>query len=193
MPACRARRSAVAAIASLVVSLPAQASLLVHEPFDYAAGTVLDGTPATGQNLTGAWVPLGPAAQQKLVVAAPGLDYGNLVGPLAPSGQRLTDLAGVTAAGGTVAVDDDVLVPAGSAIYWSALMRFDDSENGNHLVSITLSDETTGDSIGFGEGRPSARARSASSRTPPRPGSSLPTERITPSSTARPSCCWAAT
>lgn len=151
-----------AALAGLVAALSfagaAAGALLVYEPFDYAAGTVLDGTSATGANLTGAWVPLGPNPAQKLVVSSPGLDYGNLVGAPPASGNRADDANGVTAAAGTVAVDQDVLVPPGSTLYWSALLLFDDTGNLNRLANVTLSDDETGDSIGFGEPAVGVRA-----------------------------------
>lgn len=152
----RRSRRPVLALLSLVAiaSFPvasARAVLLVHEPFAYDAGTVLDGTTATGQNLTGTYVALGPAPQQKLVVESPGLDYGNLVGGPVASGNRISDALGVTAAGATVGVDEPVPTGPGAAIFWSALFTFDDSENGNHLANITLLDDATGDQIFFGE------------------------------------------
>ena len=128
----------------------AGAASLVYEPFDYDADTVLDGVPATGQNLTGTWA-TGDLVQQKLEAASPGLDYGNLVGAPTPSGNRLNDAAGVTAAFGTVEIDQDVLVAAGDEIFWSALFTFSDALNGNHLASIRFRDSATDDSITFGE------------------------------------------
>jgi hypothetical protein len=142
------------AVAVLVVAGgagSAQATLFVYEPFDYPAGTVLDGTPATGMNLTGSWVALGVIPQQKLVTSAPGLGYGSLVGAPAVAGQRLNDVDGVTSSGGTVDIDQDVLIPPGSALYFSALFTFDDSSNGNRHAMITLRDDDTGDLLSFGE------------------------------------------
>jgi hypothetical protein len=130
---------------------PAGAAPLVYESFEYDAGTVLDGVAATGQNLTGSYVPLGSLAAQKLVVQSPGLDYGSLIGAPTASGNRVSDVQGVTAAGATVSLDDEVVVGPGEAIFWSALFTLDDSENGNHLANITLTDDTTGDFLFFGE------------------------------------------
>jgi hypothetical protein len=50
-----------------------------------------------------------------------------------------------------VGVDSDVLVGAGTAIFWSALFTLDDSSNGNRLASITFTDDANGDQITFGE------------------------------------------
>lgn len=155
-------------VASLVVASvagSAHATLFVYEPFDYAEGTVLDGTPATGLNLTGAWVPLGPVFAQKLVASAPGLGYGNLVGAPAVAGNGANDVAGVTSGGGTVDVDQDVLVPAGAALYFSALFTFDDSTNGNRLANVTLRDDDTGDSLSFGEPTVGVRAITVAAET----------------------------
>lgn len=149
---CGPRAAALALGAALLAGArPAAGTILVYEPFDDPDGTVLDGTPVTGQNLTGTWAALGTLPQQKLVVESPGLDYGSLSGAPAASGNRLSDAAGVTAAGGTVTVDQDVMVGPGSAIYWSALFTFDDSLNGNHLANITFTDDDTGDLLFFGE------------------------------------------
>ena len=136
----------------------ARAALLVYEPFAYGSGTVLDGVAASGQNLAGSYEPLGPSAFQQLVVESPGLDYGSLVGAPSAAGGRISDELGVTAAGATVSVDQPVVIAPGTAIYWSALFTFDDSENGNHLANITLTDATTGDQISFGEAAVGVRA-----------------------------------
>ena len=129
----------------------AGATLLVYEPFAYDVDTELDDTPATGQNLTGTYSALGSSAPFILQIASPGLTYGNLTGAPSVSGNRISDIAGVTAAGATVAIDQDVVVNPGDAIFWSALFTFDDSSNGNRLANITLTDDTTGDLIRFGE------------------------------------------
>src|SRR5690606_30226210 len=149
---------AVALAAGLTGAAPAGASLLVYEPFAYDAGTVLDGVPATGQNLVGPYTAIGTAPQQKITVVGPGLDYGSLEGAPTPSGNRASDVLGVTPAGASVEVDADVLVPPGSAIYFSALFTFDDSVNGNHRAGITLRDDASGDRITFGEAAVGVRA-----------------------------------
>ena len=130
---------------------PAGAAPLVYESFAYDADTQLDETPATGQNLTGDYAALGTLPQQVLVVTSPGLDYGSLVGAPTASGNAIVDADPGTAAGATVSVDQDVVVGSGGAIYWSALFTFDDSLNANHLASITLRDDATGDQLVFGE------------------------------------------
>jgi len=162
---CRTAGRASAAIAGFACVLAgalsagsARAALLVYEPFDYAAGTVLDGVPATGTNLAGTWTPLGAIEAQKLVVSSPGLDYGNLAGAPPALGNRANDVNGVTAAGGTVSLASPLLVPPDSAIYWSVLLLLDDSLNGNRLANVTLADADTGDAIGFGEAGVGVRA-----------------------------------
>jgi hypothetical protein len=159
------RLAAAASAAAFVAAGPAGATLLVYEPFDYDAGTVLDATPATGLNLTGSYVPLGVLAQQKLVASSPGLTYGSLLGAPVAAGNRANDVAGVTAAGATVSVDQDVPAPAGSAIYWSALFTFDDSTNGNRHASITFTDDASGDALTFGEAVVGSRAVRVSAAT----------------------------
>ena len=158
-PVRRAISAALAVVGAVVTGLAsAGATTLVYEPFDYADETTLGETPATGQNLTGDYEPLGPAAQQKLTVKSPGLDYGSLVGAPTPAGNRITDTMGVTAAGATVSVDQDVTVSPGESVFWSALLTLDDSQNGNHLANITLTDDTTGDELFFGETAVGVRA-----------------------------------
>jgi hypothetical protein len=145
-----ALRAAVLAAALGLPAFPASATLLIYEPFDYASGVVLQGTPAGGVNLAGNYVaPVG--AFQQLQAGAPGLDYGALAGLPAPAGNRLTQANGVTAGSATVAVDADVLAPPDTALYWSVLMTLDDSSNGNRFAHVSLTDTTTGDTIGFGE------------------------------------------
>ncbi len=134
----------------LLGAVSAEAAPLVYEPFAYEVDTILDGTPVSGQNLTGTWQ-AGDLPQQKLEAAGPGLDYGNLVGVPTASGNRLNDAAGVTAAFGTVEIDEDILVGPGDEVFWSALFTFSDALNGNHLASIRFSDSDTGDSLTFGE------------------------------------------
>ncbi len=128
----------------------ARGALLVYEPFDYAAGTELDGTSATGHNLTGTYAAGGGATLTELEAAAPSLGYGNLIGAPTSAANRLTQRQGVTGASATVSVNHDVLVGPGSAIYWSALFTFDDSSNGNRLANITLT-SASGDELSFGE------------------------------------------
>jgi hypothetical protein len=146
----------VAVVLSLLTS-PASATLLVYEPFDYVAGTTLTAPmTAGGLNLTGMWsAPVGPF--QQLFVAEPGLDYGTLAGLPVPAGNRLSQVNGVTGSA-TAAVDADVLVPADTAIYWSALLTLDDTGNENRFANITFADGTTGDLIGFGESVVGVRA-----------------------------------
>ncbi len=139
------------AAASIALALGARGAPLVYEPFDYAEDTVLDGTPTTGANLTGSYAPLGTAPQQKLTATAPGLDYGNLQGVPTASGLRASDVLGVTPAGATVGLAQPVVVGPGEALYWSALFTLDDSQNGNHLANVTLTDDATGDLLFFGE------------------------------------------
>jgi len=157
----RGRNATAAALGGLLLAgaEPGAATLLVYEPFAYADLTVLEApVPASGQNLTGSYVPLGTLAAQKLVATSPGLGYGNLVGAPAPSGNRVADVDGVTSAAGTVSVDQDVLVGPGEAIFWSALFTFDDSSNGNRFAHITFIDDDTADTLGFGESVVGVRA-----------------------------------
>ncbi len=129
----------------------ARAMLLVYEPFDYAEGTVLDDTPATGQNLGGTFTALGTAPQQQLTVTRPSLDYGSLAGTPNASGLRISDTLGVTAAGASVSLAQPIEIAPGETIYWSALFTLDDRLNGNHFANITLTDDATGDHLLFGE------------------------------------------
>jgi len=129
---------------------PAAATLLVYEPFDYPGGMVLDGAPPTGQNLTGPYQG-GTLTVLRLTVESPGLDYGNLIGAPSGVGNRLSQAVGTAANTASVGVDSDVLVGAGTAIFWSALFTLDDSSNGNRLANITFTDDANGDVITFGE------------------------------------------
>jgi hypothetical protein len=130
---------------------PAGASLLVYEPFDYPAGTVLEDVAATGLNLTGDYTAPSITTGFELRAGAPGLDYGSLIAAPSAAGQRLTQVTGTTAGDAVVSVDEDVVIAPGAAIYWSALFRLDDSSNGNRFATITLRDDDTGDFISFGE------------------------------------------
>jgi len=157
----RASRIGAAALAAAALSLggaPAGATLLVYEPFDYPAGTVLENVPATGLNLTGDYTAPGIIAGFELRTGAPGLDYGALQGAPGAAGQRLTQATGTTAGTAVVSVDQDVAIAAGDAIFWSALFTFDDSSNGNHLARITFVDDATGDTVSFGEAGVGIRA-----------------------------------
>jgi hypothetical protein len=136
----------------------ASAELVVYEPFDYPAGTVLHGRAANGINLTGNYELTGSPAASRIVVSSPGLNYGNLVGAPTASGNRANQLNGVSAAGAKVSVDNDVLIAAGSEIYWSALFTLDDSTNGNRLASITFTNDDNGDELRFGEAGVGVRA-----------------------------------
>jgi hypothetical protein len=144
---------------------PLHGELLVYEPFEYNAGTILDGVPATGANLTGDYTPLGTNVAQKIVVSAPGLTYGNLINAPSAVGQKADDANGVTAAGATALIDQDVAIAAGSAIYFSALFTFDDSTNGNRHAFVTLRDDASGDEIVFGQTAVGSRAIRVSADT----------------------------
>ena len=150
---------------ALAATGPARAVLLLYEPFAYDEGTVLDGTPATGTNLTGTYTPLGANPFQKLEVAAPGLGYGNLLGAPTPLGLRTNDTNGVTAAGASASLAQEIAIAPGEAVFWSALFTFDDSNNGNRLANITLRDDASGDAIGFGEDAIGSRAVRISAST----------------------------
>lgn len=147
-------RVIAASVATLGVLLTgmrgANAALLVYEPFNYDAGTVLDQTAATGHNLTGDYTSTGVTSFE-LVVQSPGLDYGNLSGARGAEGNRLIQTSGTTVGDATVRLDQDVVINPGEAIFFSTLFTFDDSANGNHRASITFSDEETGDELSFGE------------------------------------------
>lgn len=129
----------------------ARADLLVYEPFDYAESTVLDDTPATGQNLAGSYTALGTLPQQQLTVTSPGVGYGSLEGVPGASGGRASDVLGVTPAGASVSLAQPVSVDPGQTLYWSVLLTLDDGLNGNHLANLTLNDDATGDALFFGE------------------------------------------
>ena len=149
--ASRTRGSALGLALALVLAPDANAALIVHEPFDYPVGTVLDGTPVSGLGLAGTYTALGTIFAQQVSVTAPGLDYGSLVGTHTPSGLRLSDPAGITSAGASVDLAAAVPVGPGEDLYFSALLTLDDSQNGNHLANITLRDDATGDYLFFGE------------------------------------------
>jgi hypothetical protein len=134
----------------LLAATPAGATLLVYEPFDYDPG-VLAGQPAAGQNLTGAYAGSLVPSGFELRVASPGLGYGSLVGAPPSAGNRLSQNLGTTAASATAAVDTDITVDPGQAVFFSALFTFDDSANGNHRASIALTNDENGDEIVFGE------------------------------------------
>jgi hypothetical protein len=129
----------------------AGATLLVYEPFDYAANTVLEGQTATGLNLTGAYASNVNVDSLQPRAVSPGLTYGSLTGAPAPAGVRLSQNVRTTAATATASVDQDVPTGPGTAIYFSALFTLDDSLNGNHLASVALVDADTGDEVRFGE------------------------------------------
>ena len=157
------RRHAVPAV--LVTALLCLASstvrgeLLVYEPFDYRDGTVLNElTAPNGLNLTGVFEALGPLEFQKLSASEPGLGYGNLLGAPSARGNRANDPLGVTPSGATATLDEEIPIGEGDSIYFSALFTLDDSENGNHLARITLTDDASGDAISFGEAAVGLRA-----------------------------------
>jgi hypothetical protein len=143
---------------SIFLITPADASLLVYEPFNYPAQAVLDGLPPNALNLTGPYVAIGTLPFQEVEAASPGLTYGSLLGAPVAVGNRLTQSDGITAGGAIVGVDQDVVVNPGNAVYFSALFTFDDSSNGNRLANITLTDLDNGDLIRFGEAGVGVRA-----------------------------------
>ena len=139
----------------LVGIRPAEAALLVYEPFDYPAGTALDGLAASGLNLAGSYT---KSTIQDLEIASPGLGYGSLINAPQAVGNRLNDTSGAGAGSITVALADEVAIPAGQAIYFSALMTLDDLNNANRYVQVNLVDDNTGDEITFGEAVVGSRA-----------------------------------
>jgi len=145
----------------------APAALLVYEPFNYAAGVVLDQTAATGLNLTGAYAALDPSlpAQFQLAAQSPGLTYGNLTGGPSADGNRLSQASGTTAGGATVNVDQEVVAGPGQAIYFSAVFTFDDSQNGTHRAHVALTDDDSGDELMFGEAAVGIRSLRVSADT----------------------------
>jgi hypothetical protein len=149
--------SALAAAGWLALAAPAGATLLVYEPFDYPDATVLEDVAATGRNLTGSWAAPGVTNTFELRAVAPGLGYGALAGVPAASGQKLTQASGTTAGLAVVAVDQDVVVGPGDAIFWSALFTFDDA-NANRFARITFTDDSNGDTLAFGQATVGAQA-----------------------------------
>ena len=155
----------VLAAAGLAVPLHAGAALLVYEPFDYSAPSILNGTPATGLNLAGTYVSDVVHENFQLRLSAPGLGYGNLAGAPRVAGAKLTQLSGTTSNGSVVGFAQPVSVLPGQAIFFSALFTFDDSSNGNRFASIGLIDDVSGGSITFGESVVGVRAIRASAAT----------------------------
>jgi hypothetical protein len=147
----------VTSVLALVVR-SVDAALLVYEPFDYSAGTVLNGTIPTGQNLTGTYTPLGPSLPFQVVVESPGLNYGNLGGVPNSLANRLSQPSGTTAGGASVDLENSVVVNPGDAIYFSALFSFSDLENGNHLANVAFTNDENGDTLSFGEAAVGVRA-----------------------------------
>jgi PEP-CTERM motif len=148
------------AAAFVVIGQPvaARAGLLVYEPFDYATGTIVDALPATGLNLTGNYVK-SPTVSQHLVIAEPGLNYGNLSGSLpSVAGNRLSDASGVGPGLVNIAVGPEILIGPGAGIFFSALFTFSDATNGNRFARISLIDDDSGDTITFGEASVGVRA-----------------------------------
>jgi hypothetical protein len=132
-----------------VATRAADAELLVYEPFDYSAGTSLDGLSATGHNLAGSY---STSTIQDLVIASPGSTYGSLLDPVPTvNGNRLTDETGAGVDVVSVALAEEVLIGDGEAIFFSALFTLDDSNNRNRLARISLVDDVSGDTLGFGE------------------------------------------
>jgi hypothetical protein len=135
---------------ALLAPTPAAAERLLYEPFDYAPG-VLAGRNATGTNLTGAYLGNVVPAGHEVQVVSPGLDYGKLVGAPKPGGNRATQDLGSPYATAKVAGDADLNLAPGNAIFFSALVRLDDSKSGSHLASLRFEDDTNSDEISFGE------------------------------------------
>jgi hypothetical protein len=142
-------RSAAASALPLVLAVAllapvrAGAQLLVYEPFDYPAATILDGTPATGANLTGLYTGTMVPPGFDLRVDTAGLGYGNLVGAPAPAGNRLNQGMGTTAASATASLAQAVPVSPDSALFFSALFTFDDSLNGNQPFAVPATTSST--------------------------------------------------
>ncbi|RPI42014.1 MAG: hypothetical protein EHM59_18855 [Betaproteobacteria bacterium] len=140
------------AFGSLLVATPSPATLFVHEPFDYAAPSILEGLGATGQNLSGAYTPVNAVNTLfKLRVSSPGLDYGELVGAPGARGHKVTQFGGTGPGDARIALAQPVAIDSGQAIFFSARFTFDDSSNGTHRASIALVDDGTLDEIAFGE------------------------------------------
>jgi hypothetical protein len=130
-------------------SLVAEAELLVYEPFDYPAGANLDGLVATGRNLSGSY---STSSIQDLVIASPGLTYGNLLKwRPAVAGNRLNDENGAGQGTVTVSLDQEILIGAGDEIFFSALFTLNDANNANRFARISLIDDTSDDVLTFGE------------------------------------------
>jgi hypothetical protein len=153
------------AAAALAVPFPALTALQVYEPFDYPAPSLLHGTAATGLNLSGTYVSGAAHELFQLRLSAPGLTYGALTGAPAATGAKLTQFNGTTANASTVGLTTPVRIPPGEAIFFSALFTLDDSSNGNHLAGIELIDDSSGDSLGFGESVVGVRSIRASVET----------------------------
>jgi hypothetical protein len=134
-----------------------RAETLLYEPFNYPDGLILDiPNPATGFNLAGPYT--APSLLERLVVSSPGLTYGNLSGAPAALANRLSDANGTNTGIASAGVAQTITVPAGDELYWSAIFRFDDSLNGNHLANVTLVDGASGDLLRFGQSGAGARA-----------------------------------
>jgi len=143
----------------------AGATLHVYEPFDYPAASLLQGTTATGLNLTGTYTSDAVHQSFQLSMSAPGSSYGNLAGAPSATGSKLTQLNGTIPVGSRVELAEPLVIPPGQAIFFSALFTFDDTRNGNHFASIDLIDDSTGDAITFGQSVVGVRAIRASATT----------------------------
>lgn len=151
---CRSRLFVCARFAAAVgaaIPLSAGAVLHVHEPFDYPAPSILHDTAATGFNLAGSYASTIGVESLRLRVSSPGLGYGTLSGAASTSGNKLTQLQSTSGDTVTVALAQPIDIPAGSAIYFSALFTLDDSLNGNHRAGIALADDASGGELTFGE------------------------------------------
>lgn len=135
----------------------------VYEPFDYVAGSSMNGLEATGHGLEGHYT--GPPVGD-LQISSPTLNYGNLSGATpGVAGNKLTDIGMGGAATVTVAVDQDIVVAPGQQLFFSALFTLDDTGNHVPYAWIDLIDDASGGRLGFGEPVAGSRAIRVSADT----------------------------
>ena len=122
----------------LATARDSQATLLVYEPFNYTAGDDIEAVDtSTATNLTGSYTSALGSVNNHIVNEV-GLTYGSLTGLPTPVGNALTTDGGINQVGHTVDVNADVDTSGGTTIFFSVLMTFDDSTNGNRLVRISF-------------------------------------------------------